>query len=201
MKATRCVLQEHYLVFDQVCQLALPATLAGCLASPLLNWLRGRNEAEQTEPRFTVALTHEEIAARKNWCGLILSLCLVLFGCSSSSSSKNSSDTKTSELAPSVSRAEAGTVGASPDKTRAEPTKFPIDPALVYVNRANILYLSGKYDEALTALSRALEFKENPSVIHALIGLVHDDRGETEQAATEFETEVALMPPQVITNK
>lgn len=62
MEATRCILREYQVVFDDICRLALPTTVAGRLANLLLGWVKRRNQAEPTKPRFTLALTHEEIA-------------------------------------------------------------------------------------------------------------------------------------------
>src|SRR5947209_3594869 len=64
METTRCVLQEYQVVFNDVCRLALPSTVAGRLANLLLEWLKPR--AQQSRPgepgRLIVTLTHEEIA-------------------------------------------------------------------------------------------------------------------------------------------
>jgi CRP/FNR family transcriptional regulator, cyclic AMP receptor protein len=62
MEATRCVLQEYEMVFNDVCRLALPNTVAGRLANLLLEWRKGPLPAGQVQPRFTMSLTHEEIA-------------------------------------------------------------------------------------------------------------------------------------------
>lgn len=62
MEATRCVLREYQTVFNDVCRLALPGTVAGRLANLLLEWRRPRVQGGQARPRFTMALTHEEIA-------------------------------------------------------------------------------------------------------------------------------------------
>jgi CRP/FNR family cyclic AMP-dependent transcriptional regulator len=62
MEATRCVLQEYKVVFNDVCRLALPSTVAGRLANLLLEWRNARPSAQNPERRVTVALTHEEIA-------------------------------------------------------------------------------------------------------------------------------------------
>jgi CRP/FNR family cyclic AMP-dependent transcriptional regulator len=62
MEATRCVLQEYQMVFKDVCRLALPSTVAGRLANLLLEWRKGPLPTSQVRPRFTMALTHEEIA-------------------------------------------------------------------------------------------------------------------------------------------
>jgi CRP/FNR family transcriptional regulator len=62
MEATRCVLQEYQLVFSDICRLALPTTVAGRLANLLLDWLKRCSQPGQPTPRFTMALTHEEIA-------------------------------------------------------------------------------------------------------------------------------------------
>jgi CRP/FNR family transcriptional regulator, cyclic AMP receptor protein len=61
MEATRWALKEYRILFNDVCRLALPSTVAGRLAS-LLDWLKGRHESGRANPRLIVALTHEEIA-------------------------------------------------------------------------------------------------------------------------------------------
>jgi CRP/FNR family transcriptional regulator len=62
MEATRCVLQEYKVVFNDVCRLALPSTVAGRLANLLLEWRNARRPAQDTDRRVAMALTHEEIA-------------------------------------------------------------------------------------------------------------------------------------------
>jgi CRP/FNR family transcriptional regulator, cyclic AMP receptor protein len=62
LEATRCVLREYQNVFNEVCRLALPSTVAGRLANLLLEWGKTRFQTGQAQPRFTVTLTHEEIA-------------------------------------------------------------------------------------------------------------------------------------------
>jgi CRP/FNR family transcriptional regulator len=62
MESTRCVLQEYQMAFNNVCRLALPATVAGRLANLLLEWLRNRLESGNKERRLVVPLTQEEIA-------------------------------------------------------------------------------------------------------------------------------------------
>ena len=62
MEATRWALKEYESLFDDICRLALPTTVAGRLAGLLLNWLKGRPQSCQPNPRLTMALTHEEIA-------------------------------------------------------------------------------------------------------------------------------------------
>ncbi|HEV2964539.1 MAG TPA: Crp/Fnr family transcriptional regulator [Candidatus Angelobacter sp.] len=61
MEATRCVLQEYKVVFNNVCRLALPNTVAGRLANLLLE-LRNTPFTQSPDRRLTMALTHEEIA-------------------------------------------------------------------------------------------------------------------------------------------
>jgi CRP/FNR family transcriptional regulator len=61
-EATRCVLQEYKFVFNNVCRLALPATVAGRLANLLLEWCDAR-PIQNARSRFTMALTQEEIAS------------------------------------------------------------------------------------------------------------------------------------------
>lgn len=59
-EATRCVLREYQTAFNEVCRLALPTTVAGRLANLLLEWGKARFKTGQS--RFTMTLTHEEIA-------------------------------------------------------------------------------------------------------------------------------------------
>jgi CRP/FNR family transcriptional regulator len=61
--ATRLMLKEYQAVFNDVRRLALPSTVAGRLASLLLEWLRDHVQSGRTERRFIVSLTQEEIAA------------------------------------------------------------------------------------------------------------------------------------------
>ena len=62
MEATRWALKEYQTLFDDICRLALPTTVAGRLAGLLLNWLKSRSQSGPTKQRLIVALTHEEIA-------------------------------------------------------------------------------------------------------------------------------------------
>jgi len=62
MEATRCVLREYRSVFSEVCRLALPNTVAGRLANLLLEWRKSPYRGGEAESRFTMTLTHEEIA-------------------------------------------------------------------------------------------------------------------------------------------
>ncbi len=62
MDATRSVLREYQVLFNDVCRLALPGTIAGRLANLLLDWLRTHSQTGHADRRFTMALTHEEIA-------------------------------------------------------------------------------------------------------------------------------------------
>lgn len=62
MEATRCVLSEYKVVFNDVCRLGLPATVAGRLANLLLDWLSIRSQNGHDDARFIVPLTQEEIA-------------------------------------------------------------------------------------------------------------------------------------------
>ncbi len=63
MAATKLVLEEHDAVFGDIRRLALPATVAGRLASLLLGWLDEPCQAGRKENRIIVSLTHEEIAS------------------------------------------------------------------------------------------------------------------------------------------
>ena len=62
MEATRCVLREYQSAFNDICRLALPTTVAGRLANLLLEWRKTRFKSGQSQSRFTMAFTHEEIA-------------------------------------------------------------------------------------------------------------------------------------------
>ena len=64
-EATTCLLRDYRVVLNNVCRLALPNTVAGRLASLLLEWLDSR-PATRSERRFIVALTQEEIASMTN---------------------------------------------------------------------------------------------------------------------------------------
>jgi CRP/FNR family transcriptional regulator, cyclic AMP receptor protein len=63
MAATRLVLEEHDAVFSDIRRFALPATVAGRLASLLLGWLEERSQSGRKDNRIIVPLTHEEIAS------------------------------------------------------------------------------------------------------------------------------------------
>ena len=65
-EATSCLLREYRVVLNNVCRLALPATVAGRLASLLLEWLDARPGTAANERRFIVSLTQEEIASMTN---------------------------------------------------------------------------------------------------------------------------------------
>jgi CRP/FNR family transcriptional regulator len=54
-------LQEYKFVFNNVCRLALPSTVAGRLANLLLEWCNAR-PIQNLGGRVTMALTQEEIA-------------------------------------------------------------------------------------------------------------------------------------------
>jgi CRP/FNR family transcriptional regulator len=64
-EATSCLLREYRVVLNNVCRLALPNTVAGRLATLLLEWLDNRR-ATSDDRRFIVALTQEEIANMTN---------------------------------------------------------------------------------------------------------------------------------------
>lgn len=65
-EATACLLRDYRVVLNNVCRLALPNTVAGRLASLLLEWLDTRHASTGNERRFIVALTQEEIASMTN---------------------------------------------------------------------------------------------------------------------------------------
>ena len=62
MEATHCILGEYQSALNDVCRLALPSTVAGRLATLLLEWQKTGLPAKQDSRRFTMTLTHEEIA-------------------------------------------------------------------------------------------------------------------------------------------
>jgi len=63
LAATHLILKEYQAVFNDVRRLALPSTVAGRLASLLLEWLKDHFQSGRTERRLTVSFTQEEIAA------------------------------------------------------------------------------------------------------------------------------------------
>ena len=70
-EATSCLLREYRVVLNNVCRLALPNTVAGRLASLLLEWLESpraaaAHDGRLNDRRFIVALTQEEIASMTN---------------------------------------------------------------------------------------------------------------------------------------
>jgi CRP/FNR family cyclic AMP-dependent transcriptional regulator len=65
-EATACLLRDYRVVLNNVCRLALPNTVAGRLASLLLEWHSGRPATSGNKHRFIVALTQEEIANMTN---------------------------------------------------------------------------------------------------------------------------------------
>ncbi|HWS18377.1 MAG TPA: Crp/Fnr family transcriptional regulator [Candidatus Elarobacter sp.] len=65
-EATSCLLREYRVVLNNVCRLALPNTVAGRLASLLLEWLESPRAAAADDRRFIVGLTQEEIASMTN---------------------------------------------------------------------------------------------------------------------------------------
>ncbi|HXA85716.1 MAG TPA: Crp/Fnr family transcriptional regulator [Candidatus Dormibacteraeota bacterium] len=65
-EATNCLLREYRVVLNNVCRLALPNTVAGRLASLLLEWLESPRATAANDRRFIVALTQEEIASMTN---------------------------------------------------------------------------------------------------------------------------------------
>jgi len=70
-EATRCLLHDYRVVLNNVCRLALPNTVAGRLATLLLEWLNhGPASSTKTSStnnhRFIVTLTQEEIASMAN---------------------------------------------------------------------------------------------------------------------------------------
>jgi CRP/FNR family transcriptional regulator, cyclic AMP receptor protein len=71
VEATTCLLRDYRVVLNNICRLALPHTVAGRLASLLLEWLDAPrastgDDRGQNDRRFIVALTQEEIASMTN---------------------------------------------------------------------------------------------------------------------------------------
>src|SRR5438270_1850662 len=70
-ETTACLLRDYRVVLNNVCRLALPNTVAGRLASLLLEWLgspraTATDDRQVNDRRFIVALTQEEIASMTN---------------------------------------------------------------------------------------------------------------------------------------
>jgi CRP/FNR family transcriptional regulator, cyclic AMP receptor protein len=65
-EATTCLLSDYRVTLNNVCRLALPTTVAGRLASLLLEWLDARPTSGSNERRFILTLTQEEIASMVN---------------------------------------------------------------------------------------------------------------------------------------
>src|SRR6476646_595638 len=65
-EATNCLLREYRVALNNVCRLALPNTVAGRLASLLLEWLDAPRAASTDDHRFIVARTQEDIASMTN---------------------------------------------------------------------------------------------------------------------------------------
>lgn len=62
MDATGWAIKEYRILLNDICRLTLPSTVAGRLASLLLDWLQGHSRSGNTKPKFILPLTHEEIA-------------------------------------------------------------------------------------------------------------------------------------------
>jgi len=65
-EATTCLLSDYRVTLNNVCRLALPTTVAGRLASLLLEWLDAHPASSSHERRFILTLTQEEIASMVN---------------------------------------------------------------------------------------------------------------------------------------
>ena len=65
-EATTCLLRDYRVVLNNVCRLALPNTVAGRLASLLLEWLNAQAPTAGKEGRFIMPFTQEEIASMTN---------------------------------------------------------------------------------------------------------------------------------------
>jgi CRP/FNR family transcriptional regulator len=65
-EVTTCLLSDYRVALNNVCRLAMPATVAGRLASLLLEWLDARPAACGNERRLILTLTQEEIASMIN---------------------------------------------------------------------------------------------------------------------------------------
>ena len=59
-------MSDYRITLNNVCRLALPTTVAGRLASLLLEWLDARPASTSNERRFILTLTQEEIASMVN---------------------------------------------------------------------------------------------------------------------------------------
>lgn len=60
--ATDSALSKYQLVFQELCRLSLPETIAGRIARLLLEWGNAYRQHYPTHDRITVGLTHEELA-------------------------------------------------------------------------------------------------------------------------------------------
>ena len=65
-EATSCLLSDYRVTLNNVCRLAMPATVAGRVASLLLEWLDARPMSSSNDRRFILTLTQEEIASMVN---------------------------------------------------------------------------------------------------------------------------------------
>ena len=65
-EATNCLLSDYRVTLNNVCRLALPTTVAGRLASLLLDWLDARPASSSNARRFMLTLTQEEVASMVN---------------------------------------------------------------------------------------------------------------------------------------
>jgi len=65
-EVTSCLLRDYQAVFNNICRLAVPSTVAGRLASLLLEWLDTHNANGSNPNRLIVSLTQEEIASMTN---------------------------------------------------------------------------------------------------------------------------------------
>lgn len=65
-EATSCLLRDYQAVFNNICRLAVPSTVAGRLASLLLEWLDTHDDKGGNSNRLIVSLTQEEIASMAN---------------------------------------------------------------------------------------------------------------------------------------
>jgi tetratricopeptide (TPR) repeat protein len=63
-----------------------------------------------------------------------------------------------------------------------------------YIERADVLYRAKQFDEAIVVLQKALESKADPAAVHALIGLIYDEQGKLDDAATELEIALDMKP-------
>jgi len=79
------------------------------------------------------------------------------------------------------------------DYARAE--RLVPDKGALYLNRGAALIGTGQYEEALTALNRALELEtQDPQSAHYNLGVAHELLGQNEPAYRSYQTALELKP-------